>query len=158
MSGRGRGRGSGQNDLLAQIATVLINMNENLQHLNQNATSSPSSQPLVPHGPSEYREYILQNFYAEQRLQVLIKKPSFLWRIAPLVYQHLKCCGAHIFAAYLSLFSYIIFVSQVYTNQEQSPTKNLQKGSHQVALELVSCLVSSNISWKKHKSIVFLSS
>ncbi|KAF1874205.1 hypothetical protein Lal_00043675 [Lupinus albus] len=33
MSCRGRGRGSGQNDLLAQIAAVLTNMNENLQHL-----------------------------------------------------------------------------------------------------------------------------
>ncbi|KAF1887829.1 hypothetical protein Lal_00023837 [Lupinus albus] len=55
MSGRGRGRGSGQNDLLAQIAAVLMNMNENLQHLNQNATPSPSSQPLVPPGPAEYR-------------------------------------------------------------------------------------------------------
>ncbi|KAF1895754.1 hypothetical protein Lal_00037870 [Lupinus albus] len=55
MSGRGRGRGSGQNDLLAQIAAVMMNMNENLQHLNQNATPSPSSQPLVPPGPAEYR-------------------------------------------------------------------------------------------------------
>ncbi|KAF1899604.1 hypothetical protein Lal_00019732 [Lupinus albus] len=51
----GRGRGSCQNDLLAQIAAVLMNMNENLQHLNQNVTPSPSSQPLVPPRPVEYR-------------------------------------------------------------------------------------------------------
>ncbi|KAF1888312.1 hypothetical protein Lal_00011133 [Lupinus albus] len=57
MSGRGRGRGSGQNELLAQIAAVLTNMNENLQHLNQNATPSPSSQPLVPPCPAEYRGF-----------------------------------------------------------------------------------------------------
>ncbi|KAF1862620.1 hypothetical protein Lal_00013381 [Lupinus albus] len=55
MCGRGRGRGSGQNDLLAQIAAVLMNMNENLQHLNQNVTPSPSSQPLVPPRSAEYR-------------------------------------------------------------------------------------------------------
>ncbi|KAF1896344.1 hypothetical protein Lal_00049042 [Lupinus albus] len=55
MSGRGRGRGSGQNELLAQIAAVLANVNENLQHLNQNATPSPSLQPLVPPEPAEYR-------------------------------------------------------------------------------------------------------
>ncbi|KAF1892228.1 hypothetical protein Lal_00036589 [Lupinus albus] len=51
----GRGKGSGQNDLLAQIAALLTNMNENLQHLNQNATPSPSSQPLVPPGSAKYR-------------------------------------------------------------------------------------------------------
>ncbi|KAF1888275.1 hypothetical protein Lal_00043673 [Lupinus albus] len=32
-------------------------MNENLQHLNQNATPSPSSQPLVPPCPAEYRGF-----------------------------------------------------------------------------------------------------
>ncbi|KAF1863173.1 hypothetical protein Lal_00012483 [Lupinus albus] len=67
MSGRGRGRGSGQNDLLAQIAAVLTNMNENLQHLNQNATPSLSSQPLVPPGPTEYRG--LDEFYRRKPSQ-----------------------------------------------------------------------------------------
>ncbi|KAF1895988.1 hypothetical protein Lal_00046744 [Lupinus albus] len=57
MAGRGRGRGSGQNDLLAQIATVLQNMNENLQHLNQNAAPSPNPHPLAPQGPVEYRGF-----------------------------------------------------------------------------------------------------
>ncbi|KAF1862595.1 hypothetical protein Lal_00014135 [Lupinus albus] len=57
MSGRGRERGreSGQNDLLAQIAVVLMNMNENLQHLNQNVTPSPNPHPLLPQGSVEYR-------------------------------------------------------------------------------------------------------
>ncbi|KAF1885861.1 hypothetical protein Lal_00042735 [Lupinus albus] len=50
-----KGRGSGQNKLLAQIVAVLSNMNENLQHLNLNTTPSPSSQPLVPPGPTEYQ-------------------------------------------------------------------------------------------------------
>ncbi|KAF1879862.1 hypothetical protein Lal_00014162 [Lupinus albus] len=58
MAGRGRGRGASQNvpnDLLAQIVAALQQVNENLQNLNQNPTSSPNPHPLVPPGPAEYR-------------------------------------------------------------------------------------------------------
>ncbi|KAF1870575.1 hypothetical protein Lal_00025791 [Lupinus albus] len=58
MAGRGRGRGASQNvpnDLLAQMVAALQQVNENLHNLNQNPTSSPSSNPLVPPGPTEYR-------------------------------------------------------------------------------------------------------
>ncbi|KAF1860167.1 hypothetical protein Lal_00033766 [Lupinus albus] len=47
----GRGRGTSQNipnDLLAPTVAALQQVNENLQSLNQNATPSPSSHPLVP--------------------------------------------------------------------------------------------------------------
>ncbi|KAF1863251.1 hypothetical protein Lal_00046624 [Lupinus albus] len=58
MGGRGRGRGTSQNvskDLLAQMVAALQQMNESLHNLNQNPAPSPSSQPLVPPGPAEYR-------------------------------------------------------------------------------------------------------
>ncbi|KAF1879620.1 hypothetical protein Lal_00033278 [Lupinus albus] len=54
----GRGRGASQNvpnDLLAQMVVSLQQVNENLHSLNQNTTPSPSSQPLVPPEPAEYR-------------------------------------------------------------------------------------------------------
>ncbi|KAF1886037.1 hypothetical protein Lal_00021318 [Lupinus albus] len=54
----GRERGASQNvpnDLLAQMVAALQQVNENLQNLNQNPTPSPSSQPLVPPGPTEYQ-------------------------------------------------------------------------------------------------------
>ncbi|KAF1870700.1 hypothetical protein Lal_00026312 [Lupinus albus] len=54
----GRGRGASQNvpnDLLGQMVAALQQVNENLHNLNQNPTPSPSSQPLVPPRPSEYR-------------------------------------------------------------------------------------------------------
>ncbi|KAF1879619.1 hypothetical protein Lal_00033277 [Lupinus albus] len=53
-----RGSGTSQNvsnDLLAQMVAALQQVNENLQRLNQNASPSPSSDPLVPPGPAEYR-------------------------------------------------------------------------------------------------------
>ncbi|KAF1881635.1 hypothetical protein Lal_00039851 [Lupinus albus] len=43
------------NDLLAQMVAALQHMNENLHNLNQNLAPSPSSQPLVPPGPTEFR-------------------------------------------------------------------------------------------------------
>ncbi|KAF1898408.1 hypothetical protein Lal_00042100 [Lupinus albus] len=55
---RGRGRGTSQNvpnDLLAQMVVALQQVNENLHNLNQNPAPSPSSHPLVPPGPAEYR-------------------------------------------------------------------------------------------------------
>ncbi|KAF1881565.1 hypothetical protein Lal_00021420 [Lupinus albus] len=58
MARRGRGRGTSQNvpnDLLAQMVAALQQVNENLHNLNQNLASSPSSHPLVPPGPIEYR-------------------------------------------------------------------------------------------------------
>ncbi|KAF1888389.1 hypothetical protein Lal_00039311 [Lupinus albus] len=51
----GRGRGFGENEILAHIVVVLKNMNENLQHLNQNAAQSPNPHPLAPQGPVDYR-------------------------------------------------------------------------------------------------------
>ncbi|KAF1888879.1 hypothetical protein Lal_00036921 [Lupinus albus] len=42
-------------DLPDVIAAVLQNVNENLQHLNQNAMPSPNPHPLAPQGPVEYR-------------------------------------------------------------------------------------------------------
>ncbi|KAF1884343.1 hypothetical protein Lal_00033516 [Lupinus albus] len=54
----GRGTAACQNvpnDLLAQMVAALQHVNENLQTLNQNASPSLSSQPLVPPGPTEYR-------------------------------------------------------------------------------------------------------
>ncbi|KAF1888446.1 hypothetical protein Lal_00011217 [Lupinus albus] len=54
----GRGRGTNQNipnDLLAQMVAAMQQVNENLHNLNQNLAPSPSSQPLVPPGPAEYR-------------------------------------------------------------------------------------------------------
>ncbi|KAF1866075.1 hypothetical protein Lal_00013512 [Lupinus albus] len=54
----GRGRGTSQNvpnELLAQMVAALQQMNENLHSLNQNTTLSPSSQPLAPTEPTEYR-------------------------------------------------------------------------------------------------------
>ncbi|KAF1885924.1 hypothetical protein Lal_00015419 [Lupinus albus] len=54
----GRGRGTSQNvpnELLAQMVAALQQMNENLHCLNQNTTPSPSSQPLAPTEPAEYR-------------------------------------------------------------------------------------------------------
>ncbi|KAF1894784.1 hypothetical protein Lal_00021078 [Lupinus albus] len=53
-----RGRGTSQNvpnDLLAQMVAALQQVNENLKSLNQNATPSLSSQPLVLPGLAEYR-------------------------------------------------------------------------------------------------------
>ncbi|KAF1879714.1 hypothetical protein Lal_00039769 [Lupinus albus] len=54
----GRGRSASQNvtnDFFVQMVATLHHVNENLQSLNQNAAPSPSSQPLVPQGPAEYR-------------------------------------------------------------------------------------------------------
>ncbi|KAF1884418.1 hypothetical protein Lal_00033424 [Lupinus albus] len=51
-------RGTSQNvpnDLLVQIVAALRQMNESLHNLNQNPAPSPSSQPLVPPEPAEYR-------------------------------------------------------------------------------------------------------
>ncbi|KAF1884377.1 hypothetical protein Lal_00033553 [Lupinus albus] len=55
----GRGRGASQNvpsDLLAQMVAALQQMNDNLRSLNQNPAPSPSSQNLVPPGPTEYQD------------------------------------------------------------------------------------------------------
>ncbi|KAF1891030.1 hypothetical protein Lal_00001166, partial [Lupinus albus] len=52
------GRGTSQNvpnDLLVQMVAALQQMNENLHNLNQNPAPNPSSQPLVPPEPGEYR-------------------------------------------------------------------------------------------------------
>ncbi|KAF1885777.1 hypothetical protein Lal_00008517 [Lupinus albus] len=51
-------RGTSQNvpnDLLVQMVAALHQMNESLHNMNQNPTPSPSSQPLVPPEPVEYR-------------------------------------------------------------------------------------------------------
>ncbi|KAF1886031.1 hypothetical protein Lal_00021312 [Lupinus albus] len=63
----GRERGASQNvpnDLLAQMVAALQQVNENLQNLNQNPTPSPTSQPLVPPGPTEYRGDVHKLTYA----------------------------------------------------------------------------------------------
>ncbi|KAF1892978.1 hypothetical protein Lal_00008350 [Lupinus albus] len=54
----GRGRRASQNvpnDLLAQMVAALQQVNENLHSLNHDTTPSPSSQPLAPPEPAEYR-------------------------------------------------------------------------------------------------------
>ncbi|KAF1889027.1 hypothetical protein Lal_00042996 [Lupinus albus] len=61
------GRGTSQNvpnDLLVQMVAALQQMNENLHNLNQNPVPSPSSQPLVPPGPTKYQgldEFCIRN-------------------------------------------------------------------------------------------------
>ncbi|KAF1858906.1 hypothetical protein Lal_00044995 [Lupinus albus] len=50
----GRGRGNRQNEQLAQMAAAILNVNENLQHLNQNINHHPNPPPLVRQGPAEY--------------------------------------------------------------------------------------------------------
>ncbi|KAF1884431.1 hypothetical protein Lal_00028309 [Lupinus albus] len=43
------------NDLLVQMVAALRQMNESLHNLNQNPAPSPSSPPLVPPEPADYR-------------------------------------------------------------------------------------------------------